>query len=148
MTSLQTRFKPLAKLLATRCAFCDPQRERTRTAYADLLRGRFFLDRSCKSNLRSSRRSQAQNFSTGFKSGERGGMCHNDTPCSATASFVAFAFLKKLSLSHNVNQGPSGFIGFSLRMASVNFPLRTTSTNSWRKNADRVGAKRVRKFDR
>jgi hypothetical protein len=65
MTSLKTRFKPLAKRLGTRCAFCDPQRERTSTTYADFLRGRFFPDRSCKSNLRSSRRSQAQNFPAG-----------------------------------------------------------------------------------
>ena len=78
-TSLHTLRKPRAQAAATRCAFGEAQIARTRALKAVLPKGGRFALKSPRSRLRISLRSQAQYFSVGFKSGDRGGVPHKVT---------------------------------------------------------------------
>ena len=62
------------------------------------------LRRSSQSLARSLRRSQAQNFSTGLRSGEDTGTCHARTPAAAMARLLA-AVCKTASLSQRTVYG-------------------------------------------
>ena len=85
MTSLQTFFKPKAQALATRCACRGEQTDRTLRLYAILPKTGRLATASFKSIARNLRRGKDQNFSAGFRSGERGGTCHKGTPASRPA---------------------------------------------------------------
>ena len=66
---------------------------------------RRFAWRSAKSRRRSCLRSQAPNFSMGFRSGERAGTSHSRTPQAAYAARLSGA-RKKPSLSQRTYHGP------------------------------------------
>ena len=70
-TSRHVLRKLRAQAAATRCAFWDRHTLRMRTWYAALPKGFLFSWRAAKSRARRRRRSQAQNFSTGFRSGDK-----------------------------------------------------------------------------
>ena len=74
ITSCHTLRRPLAHRAATRLPACVRVKWRTRCFRAVLPTGRRLPTRSARSMARSFFRSQAQYFSTGLRSGERGGV--------------------------------------------------------------------------
>ena len=75
-TCLQTLRKPSVQFLATVRAFWLFSTRRTRSRYAVFPKTGRLLTASLRSRARNFFLSQAQNFSTGLRSGLRGGTCH------------------------------------------------------------------------
>ena len=73
MASRQTFRRPSAQAAATRRACCERQMARTRALNAVFPKAGRPACRSSRSRWRNRFRSQAQNFSIGFKSGDLGG---------------------------------------------------------------------------
>ena len=104
-TALQVLCHERAMLPATVCALWLWHRRLTRSLYTvfpGVARRAF---KSAKSEATNCFRNHAQNFSTGFRSGERAGICSNEIACALYTSLAALA-RKKPSPSHSTVQGP------------------------------------------
>ena len=124
IASWQTFLKPKAQEAATLCAFCDLQMLWTRNLTADLPKAtlRFFKSRrSSASNLRLY---QDQNFPTGLRSGEPGGIPQRCTDTLLCAARLAVA-LRKDSLSVGAHPGPLRRWGLMRKMALFSAPSLT-----------------------
>ena len=88
ITSWQV-LRRLAKVdFATRFARLERSISRTRAFRAVFCKGGRFARRSAKSFSLKRARSHAQNFSTGLRSGERGGNCHKRTRARRCAALL------------------------------------------------------------
>ena len=86
------------------------------------------MSASFRSNAKRRRRSQLQNRSIGFRSGERGGMCQSATPAAVCASLTA-GLRRNFSLSQRTTHGLRRF-PLALLTAARSFPLLTIETQS------------------
>ena len=100
--------------------------------------------RSSRSRWRRRLRSHAQNFSTGFRSGDDAGTGQSVMFLAAMACLLA-AVCRKASLSHKTFQGPCRCTGCSAVMAAWSFPVWTTRHHSSAVNLRALWKATVRK---
>ena len=104
-TCLHVFRRPATRLLATALLFCWATTKRTLALSPALSTGGRFSIKSRKSMTSSRFLKYAQNRSTGFKSGDLGGICHKCTDVFVYSLWLARPF-KKLSLSARMCHGP------------------------------------------
>ena len=143
MTSRQTFLRPSAQAAATRRACCERQMARTRALNAVFPKAGRPACRSSRSRWRNRFRSQAQNFSIGFKSGDLGGTDQRMTLAVAWAAALS-RVRRNASLSHSTNHGPCSFTGFKLRIAPVSLPRFTPALTPKAYNSEEKGCQRCR----
>ena len=105
ITSRQTFLRPKVQDAATLCAFCDLQMLWTRNLNAALPKATLRCLRSRRSSATNLRLNQDQNFSTGLRSGEPGGIPQRRTDTLLCAARLAGA-LRNDSLSVSTRHGP------------------------------------------
>ena len=127
MTSLHVFRKDLNVFWAALLAFAERSKRRTRSLRTVFCTAGRPARKSARSMPRNHRRTWAQNFSTGFRSGDRGGIWHSETCSRRCACRLGGAF-RNVSLSHMMRQGPSPWSGCAARHAAMSIPLLTART--------------------
>ncbi len=127
-TCTRTLRKDFMMFFTTVFALRVRSKSRTRLCNAAFSIGSRFILRSFKSMARRRRRTQLQYFSTGFRSGDRGGMCQSVIRFFAWMLLAAGA-LRKDSLSHGTRNGPERLPDASLH-AWMKLPALTASVHS------------------
>ena len=115
--------------LAMSLALTELSRRRTRSFKAVFFIGLRPSLRSARSIALNRFLNQPQNRSTGFKSGDRGGMWSNSMCFDAWALATTSAF-RKDSLSQSRRHGPRLLSGLSFLQAATTRPSRTAATRS------------------